>query len=161
MESLPSARIVHLYRWQGANGYGFVLKEEKSKKEFCIKSVEAGLPAEAAGVMTNDCVIEVNGRLASSMTYNDVVEEIKRDPQKVTLMLLQPYEKQVLKRRGIELSSKTCSAQIVIGRRQRDDTTSMVCEKMSADTISKSLINCDAGTAAMLNKQKLDLLSSL
>ncbi|VDK21870.1 unnamed protein product [Taenia asiatica] len=161
MEPLPSARIVHLNRWQDANGFGFVLKEVKSKKEFCIKNVEAGLPAEAAGVMQNDCVIEVNGRSTSSMTYDEVVQEIKRDPQKVILVLLQPYEKQVLKRRGLELSSKTCPAQIVIGRTRRDDTTSMVCEKMAADTISKSLLNCDAETAAKLNKQRLDLLSSL
>ncbi|KAH9283653.1 Na(+)/H(+) exchange regulatory cofactor NHE-RF3 [Echinococcus granulosus] len=161
MESLPSARIVHLYRWQSTNGYGFVLREDKSKKEFCIKSVEAGLPAEAAGIMANDCVIEVNGHLTSSMTYDGVVQEIKRDPQKVVLMLLQPYEKKVLKRRGVELSSKTCFAQIVNGRRERDDTTRMIREKMASDTISKSLLNCDAETAAMLNKQRLDLLSSL
>ncbi|KAL5110129.1 Na H exchange regulatory cofactor NHE-RF3 [Taenia crassiceps] len=161
MEPLPSARIVHLNRWQGANGYGFVLKEEKLGKEFRIKSVEAGLPAEAAGIMPNDCVIEVNERPTSSMTYDGVVQEIRRDSQRVTLMLLQPYEKQVLKRRGLELSSKTCPAQIINGRMGRDDTTSMICEKMSADTISKSLINCDAETATMLNKQRLDLLSSL
>lgn len=59
------------------------------------------------------------------MTYDGVVQEMKRDPQKVTLMLLQPYEKQVLKRRGLELSSKTCPAQIVNGRTERDDTTSV------------------------------------
>lgn len=64
MVSLPSARIVHLNKWQDADGYGFTL-EEKGKKGFRIKMVEAGFPAEAAGIMENDCVIEVNGQLTS------------------------------------------------------------------------------------------------
>ena len=40
-------------------------------------------------------------------------------------MVLQPYEMNVLTRRGIEISSRTCPAQIVKGRRGRDDTTTV------------------------------------
>lgn len=59
------------------------------------------------------------------MAYADVVHSIKRLPDKVTLMVLQPYEKQVLVRRGIKLTSSTCPAQIIRGRKNRDDTTAV------------------------------------
>ncbi|VDL19454.1 unnamed protein product [Hymenolepis diminuta] len=160
MDNLPRARIVHLSKWPNTDGYGFVLKDSKSK-EYRIGAVEANLPAESAGIMENDILIEVNGRSTNDMAYADVVQLIKRMPDKVTLMVLQPYEKNVLVRRGIKLTSSTCPAQIIKGRRNRDDTTAMICRKMSDDTLSKSLLNCDSATATHLNKHRLDLLSSL
>lgn len=64
MDTLPKARIVHLFKWPSKDGYGFVLKDSKSK-EYRIGSVDPGFPAEAAGLMGNDIVIEVNGQLTS------------------------------------------------------------------------------------------------
>ncbi|KAM3174610.1 hypothetical protein ACTXT7_010199 [Hymenolepis weldensis] len=160
MDSLPRARIIHLTKWPNTDGYGFVLKDSKSK-EYRIGSVEANLPAESAGIMENDILIEVNGQPTNDMAYADVVRLIKQLPDKVTLMVLQPYEKNVLTKRGIKLTSSACPAQIIRGRRHLDDTTSMVCRKMSDDTLSKSLLVCDAATAARLSKTRLDLLSSL
>lgn len=71
MEELPSARIVHLSKWPKTEGYGFVLKDSKSK-EYRIGSVEKDLPAESAGLLDNDIVIEVNGHPTSrSRTFID------------------------------------------------------------------------------------------
>ncbi|VDN98744.1 unnamed protein product [Rodentolepis nana] len=160
MNSLPIARIVHLSKWPNTNGFGFVLKDSKSN-EYRIGNVEGGLPAESAGVMENDIVIEVNGRTIKDMSYSDVVSIIKQFPDKVSLMLLQPYEKHILLRRGVKISSSTCPVQTIKGRKNADATTAMIGQKMSADTISKTLINCDPQTATNLSKARLDLLSPL
>ena len=65
MDSLPRARIILLSKWKSAEGYGFVLKEEKVKGAHRIKEVGGDSPAEAAGIMENDCLVEVNGKLTS------------------------------------------------------------------------------------------------
>lgn len=57
------------------------------------------------------------------MSYTEVVQAIKRNPNRVVLMVLQPYEKNALVRRGVQLTSSTCPAQIVHGRSRPDDTT--------------------------------------
>nr|CDS32506.2 hypothetical transcript [Hymenolepis microstoma] len=160
MDPLPSARIVHLNKWPNTNGYGFVLKDSKSN-EYRIGNVEEGLPADSVGIMENDIVIEVNGRSINDMRYSDVVNIIRQYPNKVSLMLLQPYEKHILMRRGVKISSSTCPVRVIKGRKNRDDTTAMICQKLSADTVSKTLINCDAATAANLSKARIDHLSPL
>ncbi|KAM7537631.1 hypothetical protein Aperf_G00000069765 [Anoplocephala perfoliata] len=160
MGTLPKARIVHLYKWPSADGYGFVLKDSQSK-EYRIGSVEHNLPAEAAGLMKNDIVIEVNGRSMKNATYTDVVEAIRQYPSRVTLMVLQPFEKNILTRRGVELTSSTCPAHAIHGRRERDDTTDMICRKMAADEVTTTIVNCDLDTAADLSRKRLDLLSTL
>ncbi|VDD74483.1 unnamed protein product [Mesocestoides corti] len=162
MESaLPTARLVHLSKWASKEGYGFTVKEFKDKKEYRVKTLEADMPAAAAGIMANDCIIEVNGIPTSTLDYAGLVNEIKRNPQKVVLRLLQPYEKELIKKRGVDVTSKACPVEVVKGRRESDDTTKMVAEKMAANTVEKSLIRCDANTAVTLCKQRLDLLSSL
>lgn len=65
MDTLPRARIIHLSKWPNTDGYGFVLKDSKSK-DYRIGAVEANLPAESAGIMENDILIEVNGQPTSN-----------------------------------------------------------------------------------------------
>ncbi len=62
---------------------------------------------------------------AGGLEYSELVDEMKRKPNSVTLMALQPYEKEALLQRGIELSSKTCPCVTVVGRRGPDDTTNV------------------------------------
>lgn len=57
------------------------------------------------------------------MSYNDVVQAIKQSPSKVVLMVLQPFEKNVLSRRGVELTSSTCPVRVINGRKERDYLT--------------------------------------
>ncbi len=60
-----------------------------------------------------------------TLSYEDLVAQIKSDPEEVTLMVIQPFERTCIETRGIKLSSETCPAVRIVGRSQSDSTTSV------------------------------------
>lgn len=66
---LPKARLVTIKKWQSVPGYGFNVKHVKSSKEYRIEKVEAGMPAESAGILAQDIIVEVNGVSTSCLSH--------------------------------------------------------------------------------------------
>lgn len=57
---------------KGDNGYGFHLHGEKGKSGQYIRKVEAGSPAESAGLRAGDRVVAVNGVNVEKETHHQV-----------------------------------------------------------------------------------------
>ncbi|XP_051021398.1 Na(+)/H(+) exchange regulatory cofactor NHE-RF3 [Acomys russatus] len=73
---------------KGSNGYGFYLKASPERKGQIIKDVEAGSPAEAAGLKTNDLVVAVNGEPVEALDHDSVVDMIRKGGDQTTLLVV-------------------------------------------------------------------------
>ncbi|XP_069470475.1 Na(+)/H(+) exchange regulatory cofactor NHE-RF4 [Ambystoma mexicanum] len=83
------ARKLHLVK--GPDGYGFLLRQEKhaSKAEGqFLREVEAGLPAQKAGMKDGDRLLAVNGKVVEGLTHEDVVYLICMSGSMVTLLVI-------------------------------------------------------------------------
>jgi hypothetical protein len=67
--------------------YGFNLHAEKGKGQF-IGHVDAGSPAERAGLIKGDHIIGVNGELIEGLSHKSVVGLIKADPLQTDLFVI-------------------------------------------------------------------------
>jgi Na(+)/H(+) exchange regulatory cofactor NHE-RF2 len=79
-ESAPRPRLCHMVKRDNFNGYGFNLHAQKIKPGQFIGIVDAGSPAEVAGLREGDRIIEVNGSNISQENHKQVVERIKAIP---------------------------------------------------------------------------------
>ncbi|XP_063167334.1 Na(+)/H(+) exchange regulatory cofactor NHE-RF4 isoform X2 [Candoia aspera] len=73
------------------DGYGFLMKEERSssgKRAQFLREVDAGLPAEKAGMREGDCLLAVNGEIVEDLDHQEVVSRIRADHQRVTLLVI-------------------------------------------------------------------------
>ncbi|XP_035036627.1 Na(+)/H(+) exchange regulatory cofactor NHE-RF2 isoform X2 [Hippoglossus stenolepis] len=73
---------------KGDNGYGFHLHGEKGKSGQFIRKVEAGSPAEAAGMRAGDRVVAVNGVNVEKETHHQVVQWIKAIANETRLLVV-------------------------------------------------------------------------
>ncbi|XP_053299855.1 Na(+)/H(+) exchange regulatory cofactor NHE-RF2 [Pleuronectes platessa] len=73
---------------KGDNGYGFHLHGEKGKSGQFIRKVEAGSPAEAAGMRAGDRVVAVNGVNVEKETHHQVVQWIKSIANETRLLVV-------------------------------------------------------------------------
>ncbi|KAK1878389.1 Na(+)/H(+) exchange regulatory cofactor NHE-RF1 [Dissostichus eleginoides] len=62
---------------RGANGYGFNLHSERARPGQYIRAVDEDSPAERAGLLPKDRIIQVNGGSVEGKTHSDVVTAIK------------------------------------------------------------------------------------
>ncbi|XP_064380317.1 Na(+)/H(+) exchange regulatory cofactor NHE-RF4 isoform X2 [Dromaius novaehollandiae] len=84
-------RKLHLVK--GPEGYGFLLKEEKRSSgatgQF-LWEVDAGLPAERAGMQEGDCLLAVNGESIEGLDHEQTVLRIRAHADRVTLLVIDP-----------------------------------------------------------------------
>lgn len=60
-DNAPAPRLCVVTKWPDFEGYGFNLHAEKSKPGQYIGKVDAASPAEVAGLLEGDRIVEVNG----------------------------------------------------------------------------------------------------
>lgn len=84
----PCARLCHLKKVTYFDGYGFNLHNDKSKVGHFIGKVDAGSPAELAGLRYGDRVVEVNATNVNNENHQQVIERIKAVPKETKLLVV-------------------------------------------------------------------------
>ncbi|XP_049638341.1 Na(+)/H(+) exchange regulatory cofactor NHE-RF3 [Suncus etruscus] len=79
-------RLVEMKK--GANGYGFYLRAGPDQKGEIIKDIDAGSPAEEAGLKSNDLLVAVNGESVESLDHDCVVEMIRKGGDQTSLLVV-------------------------------------------------------------------------
>ncbi|KTG36980.1 hypothetical protein cypCar_00018217, partial [Cyprinus carpio] len=91
-ENMPyRPRRLHLVL--GSEGYGFLLKQEKTgagRTVHMVREVDKGSPAELGSVKEGEMLLEVNGESTESLSHNEVVSKIRQSGQQVTLTTMPP-----------------------------------------------------------------------
>uniref|UniRef100_UPI0037E7BBA3 Na(+)/H(+) exchange regulatory cofactor NHE-RF1-like n=1 Tax=Semicossyphus pulcher TaxID=241346 RepID=UPI0037E7BBA3 len=62
---------------RGSNGYGFNLHSERARPGQYIRAVDEDSPAERAGLLPKDRIVQVNGMTVEGKTHSEVVAAIK------------------------------------------------------------------------------------
>ena len=99
--SKPAARLCHIIQWKHFDGYGFNLHAEKGKPGQYIGKVDAGSPAEAAGLKEGDRIVEVNGVNIANENHKQVVQRIKAVPNETKLLVVDSEADKYFKARNI------------------------------------------------------------
>lgn len=102
----PVPRLCHLVKWNDFEGYGFNLHAEKGKMGQFVGKIDPGSPAEHAGLLEGDRIIEVNGVNILSETHRQIVDRIKQVPDETQLLVLDADAEKWYKSHGIVASSK-------------------------------------------------------
>ncbi|KAK8763811.1 hypothetical protein V5799_033576 [Amblyomma americanum] len=84
----PAPRLCHLIKIPTFDGYGFNLHAEKSRPGQFIGKVDSGSPAELAGMLEGDRIVEVNGVNIASENHKQVVERIRAVPDETRLLVV-------------------------------------------------------------------------
>lgn len=79
-DNAPSPRLCIIVKWPDFEGYGFNLHAEKSKPGQYIGKVDAGSPAEVAGLLEGDRIIEVNNVNIANENHKQVKTLSKQFP---------------------------------------------------------------------------------
>uniref|UniRef100_A0A8C1GEZ5 PDZ domain containing 3b n=1 Tax=Cyprinus carpio TaxID=7962 RepID=A0A8C1GEZ5_CYPCA len=91
-ENMPyRPRRLHLV--MGPEGYGFLLRQEKTgtgRSIHMVTEVDKGSPAELGRVKEGEMLLEVNGESTESLSHNQVVSKIRQSGQQVTLTTMPP-----------------------------------------------------------------------
>lgn len=96
---------------KGPNGYGFHLHGEKGKVGQFIRLVEPGSPAEKAGLLAGDRLVEVNGENVEKETHQQVVSRIRAALNSVRLLVVDPETDEQLKKLGVQVGEELLRAQ--------------------------------------------------
>ncbi|KAM9847001.1 NHERF family PDZ scaffold protein 4b [Aulostomus maculatus] len=85
------ARKLHLTA--GSEGYGFLLRLEKApsgRMAHVLREVDAGSPAERAGMRDGEVLLEVNGEPAESLKHEEIVGRVRAGGPHVVLTTILP-----------------------------------------------------------------------
>lgn len=96
---------------KGPNGYGFHLHGEKGKVGQFIRLVEPGSPAEKAGLLAGDRLVEVNGENVEKETHQQVVSRIRAALNAVRLLVVDPEADEQFKKLGVQIREELLRAQ--------------------------------------------------
>lgn len=86
---------------KGAGGYGFNLHSDKSKPGQYIRAVDPDSPAEKAGLLPQDRIIEVNEICMEGRQHSDVVTAIKSGGDETQLLVVDPETDEFFKKCGV------------------------------------------------------------
>ncbi|XP_020507254.1 Na(+)/H(+) exchange regulatory cofactor NHE-RF1 [Labrus bergylta] len=75
---------------RGSNGYGFNLHSERARPGQYIRAVDEDSPAERAGLLPADRIVQVNGVSVEGKTHSEVVAAIKVGGNVVRLLVVDP-----------------------------------------------------------------------
>uniref|UniRef100_A0A3B4WFZ3 Na(+)/H(+) exchange regulatory cofactor NHE-RF n=1 Tax=Seriola lalandi dorsalis TaxID=1841481 RepID=A0A3B4WFZ3_SERLL len=84
----PRPRLCVIQR--GSNGYGFNLHSERARPGQYIRAVDEDSPAERAGLLAKDRIIQVNGVSVEGKTHSQVVAAIKAGGSETRLLVVDP-----------------------------------------------------------------------
>ncbi|TSK18059.1 Na(+)/H(+) exchange regulatory cofactor NHE-RF2 [Bagarius yarrelli] len=76
------------YLTKGERGYGFHLHGERGTGAQFIRRIEAGSPAELAGLRSGDRVVEVNGENVENDSHHQVVQKIMEMENRTRLLVV-------------------------------------------------------------------------
>ena len=76
-DNAPRPRLCHVTKWPHFDGYGFNLHAEKTRPGQFIGKVDENSPAEKAGLIEGDRIVEVNGVNINNENHKQVVQRIK------------------------------------------------------------------------------------
>lgn len=96
---------------KGPNGYGFHLHGEKGKVGQFIRLVEPGSPAERAGLLAGDRLVEVNGENVEKETHQQVVSRIRAALNAVRLLVVDPETDERLQKLGVQVREELLRVQ--------------------------------------------------
>lgn len=99
----PEPRLCHMTKWSDFEGYGFNLHAEKDRRGQYVGKIDAGSPAEHAGLREGDRIVEVNGVNVQNEAHRDIVERIRAVPDETRLLVLTADGEQWYRDRGIEV----------------------------------------------------------
>ncbi|KAM7374789.1 hypothetical protein PAMP_007428 [Pampus punctatissimus] len=87
--NLPSrARKLHLDSGGNSEGYGFLLRLEKAPSgriAHVLREVDSFSPAEMAGMLDGELLLEVNGESVESLKHEEIVDRVRESGQHVSL----------------------------------------------------------------------------
>lgn len=106
-KTVPTARLCHLVK--GSKGYGFQLYSITDEQGAYIQQVIPEEVGYKAGIRTGDIVIEVNGKNIEKVDYEDVLQRIKENEGKVTLLVMNKKEYWDCKDNNIPISRESGS----------------------------------------------------
>ncbi|XP_076837924.1 Na(+)/H(+) exchange regulatory cofactor NHE-RF1 [Brachyhypopomus gauderio] len=86
---------------KGSSGFGFNLHSEKSKPGQYIRAVDEDSPAERAGLLPKDRIVQVNGVLVEGKLHSEVVSTIRAGGDKTTLLVVDPDTDEFFKTCGV------------------------------------------------------------
>jgi len=99
-------RLCHLYIREDFEGYGFNLYKRKGVEGQYVSNIEAGSPAENAGLKNEDRVLEVNGSDVGGKSHKKIVAKIRDKKIEVSLLVVDKLCDEFLRRNKIKISSK-------------------------------------------------------
>ncbi|XP_044528936.1 Na(+)/H(+) exchange regulatory cofactor NHE-RF1 isoform X2 [Gracilinanus agilis] len=105
----PLPRLCNLEK--GPNGYGFHLHGEKGKVGQFIRLVEPGSPAEKAGLLAGDRLVEVNGENVEQESHQQVVSRIRAALNSVRLLVVDPEADERLQKLGVQVREELLRGQ--------------------------------------------------
>ncbi|XP_049514952.1 PDZ domain-containing protein 7 isoform X2 [Dermacentor silvarum] len=100
-------RLCHLSKWPNFDGYGFNLHADKKRQGHFIGQVDPGSPAELGGLRKNDRLVEVNGLSVEGESHREIIERIKQDPTRVSLLVIDREADEAFARRKQKPSSQS------------------------------------------------------
>ncbi|XP_062886906.1 Na(+)/H(+) exchange regulatory cofactor NHE-RF1 isoform X2 [Mobula hypostoma] len=122
---------------RGPGGYGFHLHGEKGKTGQFIRLVEAGSPAEAAGLRAGDKVVQVNGDNVEQDSHQQVVEKIKAVASETRLLVVDKETDELLRSLGLQ-----CKAEYIDGIPEQGQGVEQLPEseerEVGGDSVSQS-----------------------
>ena len=98
------ARLCVLGTWPDFTGYGFNLHAERGRPAQFIGAVDAGSPAEAAGLREGDRIVAVNGVDVAGEPHQDVVRRIRAESDRVELLVVDAAADAYFDERGVQVS---------------------------------------------------------
>ncbi|XP_046655327.1 Na(+)/H(+) exchange regulatory cofactor NHE-RF2-like [Daphnia pulicaria] len=101
----PAPRLCHVIKRPDFEGFGFNLFAGKVKTGQFIGKVDAGSPAEDAGLKPGDRIIEVNGVHIGVENHKQVVQRIKLRPDETELLVVDDETDEYYASRGLTIKS--------------------------------------------------------
>ncbi|XP_055994064.1 Na(+)/H(+) exchange regulatory cofactor NHE-RF1 [Sorex fumeus] len=118
---------------KGPSGYGFHLHGEKGKLGQFIRLVEPGSPAEKAGLLAGDRLVEVNDENVEKETHQQVVSRIRTAPGAVRLLVVDPDADAHFQMLGVQVRGELLRARDAPDARTEDEAPRAAPESRAAE----------------------------
>ncbi|OQR77523.1 Na(+)/H(+) exchange regulatory cofactor NHE-RF3-like, partial [Tropilaelaps mercedesae] len=96
-----------------------------------------GSPAEAAGLMTGDRIVEVNGENVFNENHRQVVERIKSVAHETTLLVVDPTSDQWYRERNIVIHGNLPSVRVLTSAKEQQRAPQPKATKVTAGPLRK------------------------